>query len=404
MPIRTASGELQTINEFPVKSAQNSPCKLVLRLMKWVHGQTLASARIMPIELLMDAGQFLGRIHIVFDGIPDSPALEAANRYHAWDGKNTTDLEGYVSCIHNPKRRALVQSVLAAFQRELIDTGTHETFRKGVLQADFNDANIIMDDKWNVCGIIDFGDSVRSWRILDISVGMAYAMLSAYAKPGKAISAAAAMLRGYHAVSPLDELEQSHLRLLVACRLACSVTLGAYSYQQNPENKYLLFHAEPAWNALDLIWNQGSAVQGAIDHVFRTACQVPNKQELSCSDLDIPDPHIVDLLASVRPDCAFSRTLVKDNEVTKLPIISIVGENGKPKDLTKKLVEATQGSFEFSLVGTSILNIEGNLQEVAGWRGEEAANLVGGPVITLGSLLLFHVLNGLSLGPFYRCL
>jgi len=64
--------------------------------------------------------QFFGRIHIAFDSILASPALEAANWYHAWDEKNTADLELYFSCIHDPKRGALVQNVLAAFQRELM--------------------------------------------------------------------------------------------------------------------------------------------------------------------------------------------------------------------------------------------------------------------------------------------
>ena len=101
---------------------------------------------------------------------------------------------------------------------------------------------------------------------MDVTVAMAYAMLSTYGKANRGISAAAAMLRGYHSVNPLLDIEKKHLVrkvvystiphaylelppslmfcnaqvLLVACRLACSVTLGAYSYQQNPENKYLV--------------------------------------------------------------------------------------------------------------------------------------------------------------------
>ena len=93
-----------------------------------------------------------------------------------------------------------------------------------------------------------------SWRVLDVTVAMAYAMLSTYGKANRGVSAAAAMLRGYHSVNPLLPVERKHLVLLVACRLACSTTLGAYSYQQNPANKYLLLHAEPAWKALEMLW------------------------------------------------------------------------------------------------------------------------------------------------------
>ena len=89
----------------------------------------------------------------------------------------------------------------------------------------------------------------HSWRVLDVTVAMAYAMLSTYGKANRGISAAAATLRGYHSVNPLLPVERKHLVLLLCCRLACSVTLGAYSYQKNPENKYLLFQAGSAWKS-----------------------------------------------------------------------------------------------------------------------------------------------------------
>jgi Ser/Thr protein kinase RdoA (MazF antagonist) len=76
---------------------------------------------------------------------------------------------------------------------------------------------------------------------------MAYAMLSVYGKANRSISAAAAMLRGYNSVYPLTDAERKYLVMLIACRLSCSVTLGAFSYQQNPTNQYLLLHSEPAW-------------------------------------------------------------------------------------------------------------------------------------------------------------
>eukprot|EP00957_Ditylum_brightwellii_P105095 8010386-Ditylum_brightwellii.AAC.1 len=107
---------------------------------------------------------------------------------------------------------------------------------------------------------------------------MTYAMLSVYGRANRGLSAAAAMLRGFHSIYPLTSHEQKHLRLLIAARLSCSATLGAYSYHMNPSNKYLLLHAEPAWTALDLIWGQ--------------CCKNP--------DLSIPDPCVVDLLESVR--------------------------------------------------------------------------------------------------------
>lgn len=137
---------------------------------------------------------------------------------------------------------------------------------------------------------------------------MAYSMLNAYGKHKRSLSAAAAMLRGYNSVRPLSPAEREDLPLLIACRLSCSATLGAYSYAQNPGNEYLLLHATPAWNALELIWGtdpvKRAEFRKIIDRVFDLACSNCEVDEktgvIDCSDLNFPDPSIPDPLAASR--------------------------------------------------------------------------------------------------------
>jgi hypothetical protein len=138
---------------------------------------------------------------------------------------------------------------------------------------------------------------------------MAYALISSYGKKNRSISAACALLRGFHQSYPLTPDERKHLRLLTAGRLALSVTFGNYSYKQNPGNEYLLLHAQPAWNALDLIWGQSGCGAGgkagdAIDNAFRIACEnisIPEGETSpDCADISFPDPCISDPLASAR--------------------------------------------------------------------------------------------------------
>lgn len=147
---------------------------------------------------------------------------------------------------------------------------------------------------------------------------MAYAMLSTFGKQNRSIAAAAAILRGYHSIYPLTEEERRFLPLLIACRLSCSVTLGAFSFAQNPENTYLLLHAEPAWEALELVWGTDPTRRGAtttaLHAVFEQACHMPpvtnapagidNEEKavesIPCYDISMPDPCIPDLLQSIR--------------------------------------------------------------------------------------------------------
>lgn len=153
--------------------------------------------------------------------------------------------------------------------------------------------------------------------MLDLSVAMAYSMLTPYAKSNRAISAAAAFLRGYNSVCDLTDQERQHLVLLIACRLSCSLTLGAYSYQQNPENEYLLLHAKPGWDTLSLVWGtdpvKRQAMKATLDRVFEQACskKFSEKDEvIDCSDLAFPDPNMVDPFSEIRAVTANKRQRV----------------------------------------------------------------------------------------------
>jgi Ser/Thr protein kinase RdoA (MazF antagonist) len=128
------------------------------------------------VETLAEAGRLLGRINRAFDKLTlvdsatktvsdafhryDTSVLIPGKRYHQWDGKHTADLESFVQHIPDQKRRSLVESVLDAFQRDILDTGIDKKFRTGALHGDFNDANILVDEDLNATGVIDFGDSI----------------------------------------------------------------------------------------------------------------------------------------------------------------------------------------------------------------------------------------------------
>jgi len=195
-----------SIHSLPVVSTKHSPCRLVVRLLQWVPGRPMSAVPLLPLEALADAGRLLGKIDKAFDSmVPDSPSLlllraeseklfhkqqqqqnsrhlqnneshhqavveqhlqdaslmKAARRYHQWDGQHTADLRKFVHCITDDKRRALVESVLDAFQKEIIVSGTWQNFRKSINHGDYNDANVLVDADLNVCGVLDFGDSTE---------------------------------------------------------------------------------------------------------------------------------------------------------------------------------------------------------------------------------------------------
>lgn len=164
--ITTSLPQSPVDNQLPIPaSIHNMPvsqgsCDLVVRLFSWVPGRTMDSVKMLPLEALADAGRFLGNLSGALSQL-DTTNLEACKRYHQWDGKNTRDLKDFVQYVDDPKRRSMIESVIAAFEEELINSKECEKFPVALIHADFNDANILLDENCCVSGVIDFGDSVE---------------------------------------------------------------------------------------------------------------------------------------------------------------------------------------------------------------------------------------------------
>jgi Ser/Thr protein kinase RdoA (MazF antagonist) len=152
-----------SIHLLPVQSDNHSPCKLVVKLMTWVPGRPMSSLSQLPLECLYSAGKFLGTMRKALDIMDVSKHSESAQRFHAWDGKQTSHIQDFLWAIEDPSKRSMVQSILALFQSRILDSGINEQFDVGIIQGDFNDANIIIDENFSIAGVIDFGDTVERY-------------------------------------------------------------------------------------------------------------------------------------------------------------------------------------------------------------------------------------------------
>lgn len=263
----------------------------------------------------------------------------------------------------------------------------------------------------SLSGVIDgcLLKTMKSWTVLDVSVAMAYSMLTAYGKSGRSVSAAAAVLRGFHSIYPLTKEEREHLVLLISCRLACSVTLGAYSYQQNPENKYLLLHAEPAWEALEFIWGGNDAsrraeVGKAMNRVFDAACQSRTEDDddggaMDCGDLTLCDRYILELQESVvlSSEPAAKRQKLSDDKV----ITFVTGNKKKLEEVQRILFEDATVDFSLTNAKIDLPELQGDPITIAKEKCEAAVKIIGCAVITEDTSLCFMALNELP-GPYIK--
>ena len=153
-PLLSDDGAPFSNHKLPVSSPQHSPAPLTVRLLTYIEGTPMAYKQVTP-ALLFSAGEYLANV----DSSLDNFSHPASERFHAWDQKNTTSLREFVKYIQTPERQKLVSSVIDAFESTVLPDASN--LRQGVLQSDFNDANIIIGASDKIAGVIDFGDSVK---------------------------------------------------------------------------------------------------------------------------------------------------------------------------------------------------------------------------------------------------
>ena len=223
--------------------------KHAVRLLPWIEGKLLSEVE-QTSSRLEDVGRFLANVDMCLQSF-DHPSC---HRTHMWDLQNFSQMKNFIGYILDEKDRNRVETVLDQFETVVLPSAN--SFRRSIIQCDANDHNIIVDvnGERKVNALIDFGDMCYTWLVNQIAIGMAYIVVGCVGKADvDPLEKALDLLRGYNAALPLNATELKCLRILVAARLAQSVTLGAFSLSKDPENEYLKLHAVPGKKALELL-------------------------------------------------------------------------------------------------------------------------------------------------------
>ena len=202
-------------------------------------GRLLAHVRHRDESLLEDLGRQTGAISAALVGF-DHPAV---HREFYWDVASARAIVAAhrgEAAIGDTHVAAAVDRLTAAFDAQLAPIVGR--LRRAVVHGDINDHNVLVEprggsslDGWRVSGIVDFGDMVHSYRVADLAIAIAYAMLDA----GDPLSVAAALVRGFAERVQLDDAELSAVFGLAAMRLCASVCIAADQMRREPENEYL---------------------------------------------------------------------------------------------------------------------------------------------------------------------
>jgi Ser/Thr protein kinase RdoA (MazF antagonist) len=87
-----------------------------------------------------------------------------------------------------------------------------------------------------VVGVIDFGDMLNAPLIVDVAIAASYLRLS----EGEPLAGVAALVSGYHSVTPLEIAETDLLLDLIRARLAATIAIRHWRIaEKSPDDAYL---------------------------------------------------------------------------------------------------------------------------------------------------------------------
>jgi len=234
-----------------------------VRLLSWVKGRLWSGVNPVSDRLLYSLGEEAGRLTKTLQGF-EHPL---AKREFEWDVARAGWTAKYEHLFSDDKLEIL------CYFKELFNgiQTRYRTLRKSVVHNDANDNNVVVsEDLTNpkVRAIIDYGDAIHTQIINDLAITLAYAVMG---KPDP-LGASIPLVQGYHSLFPLLEEELEMLYVLVAMRLAISVTKSAINRKKEPDNEYLLISEAPAW---DLLEKWRTLCPEFAQYSFRLACDLP---------------------------------------------------------------------------------------------------------------------------------
>jgi 4-aminobutyrate aminotransferase-like enzyme/Ser/Thr protein kinase RdoA (MazF antagonist) len=225
---------IPAVDGASITEIQSRGVTYLTRLVTWLEGEPLARVTAPPMELFEDLGARLAELDAALEGF-DHPAV---HRTFQWElGRALDVVRESLPLVADATLAALISSIASRVAAR--DGERHSRLRRAVVHNDPNDYNVLVSRPGgadaSISGIIDFGDLVYSYRIADLAIAIAYAVLDK-ADP---LATAEAIVRGYARSRPIDDDEVGSLFGLVLLRLCASVGIAARQQGLRPDDPYL---------------------------------------------------------------------------------------------------------------------------------------------------------------------
>ncbi|KAA0945159.1 aminotransferase [Pseudomonas sp. ANT_H14] len=213
-----------------------------LRLLDYIDGQPLTHLPHLGRDVIAGFGQLCGRMSQALASF-EHPGLA---RTLQWDPRHAHELITYLLLtLENLPQRAALEQVAEQVERRVGPLA--DGLPQQAVHMDITDDNVVWhrdgQRHWQIQGVIDFGDLVRTWRIADLSVTCAALLHHAEGDPFAILPA----IHACHAITPLQPQELQVLWPLIVARAAVLVLSSEQQQRLDPQNQYLLKNAKHEW-------------------------------------------------------------------------------------------------------------------------------------------------------------
>lgn len=224
---------------------------LHLRLLDYIEGQPLTHLPHLSRDVIAGFGDLCGRMSLALATFTH-PGLD---RTLQWDPRHAHELISHLlATLPDLAHRTALEQVAVQIKAHVTPLAAHLPWQ--AVHMDITDDNVVWQRdaqrRWQVQGVIDFGDLVHTWRIADLSVTCAALLHHADGDPFAILPA----IQACHAVTPLQREELQALWPLIVARAAVLVLSSEQQQRLDPDNAYLLKNAQHEWE----IFNVATAV------------------------------------------------------------------------------------------------------------------------------------------------
>lgn len=244
--------------------------KLIGRLLTFLEGKFMGDLNPSKSEYT-SLGIFLAELDLEL-GKQKNYLIQS--RKWEWDIQCLDLVYPYLEDIPLARDRNTVRYFLLQFEENV--KPQLPWLRKSFIYNDANEWNVLLRDNQDLA-LIDFGDLTFGPLVQEVAIAITYAV---YDKE-EYLEWALEVVKGYHSIIPLEEVELKVLYYFIAARLCLSVCNAAHAKKADPENTYVSVSEGNAWKML-YGWLKINPINA--ENRFKEAAGLTKKEVLSLED------------------------------------------------------------------------------------------------------------------------